>query len=426
MPFFAPQITKVQSMGLFSHNKVRSDGQTYDGQGTERTGLIDNVFINLEKGCLLQRYPYDNLSTSAKVTVQEGQQMVFMSEGMYSDTFLPGSHTLSTNNVPFLEKIFNIPFGGKSAFKTSLYCVSTKRQRFAGEDAGWGAGLTIRDFTLGDEGVTIKVGAYGSYEFRIVNAIAFIKEYSGTEHEIWLDDFAEEFRSAVTQRVTPAISKFFSQRRACITDISNYLFEVADFAKNEINEYFEEYGIELTKFDVEAINPIESDPNYQRIIEAQTSAGTMDLESRALARKRQREGYSYQQERQFDVMQTAAGNEGSAGQIMGAGMGLGMGFGVGGAMGGMMSQMAQGAAQVQTTPPPMPQPMQVYAYINNAQSGPYDENALRQLVAQGLLTPSTLVWKAGMPQWAAASTLPELAGIFAPPTPPTPPAPPTL
>lgn len=414
-------------MGLFNFKKPRTDGQTFDGQGTERTGFIDNVFVNLEKDCLLQRYPYDNLSTCAKVTVQEGQQMVFMSEGMYSDTFLPGSHTLTTNNVPFLEKIVNIPFGGNSAFKTTLFCVSTKRQRFAGEDAGWGVGLTVRDYTLSDEGITIKIGAYGSYEFHITNAIAFIREYGGTEHEIWLADFANEFSSAISQRVTPALSRFFSQRKVSITEVNNYLFEVAEFAKREVNEYLEDYGIELTKFDVEGINPIESDPNYQKILAAQTEAGAMDLESRALARKRQREGYNYQQERQFDVMQTAAGNEGSAGQMMGAGMGVGMGFGMGGAMSSMMGNMAQGAmnAQPQTTPPPMPQAMQIHVYVNNQQSGPFDMNGLSQMVAQGLLTPATLVWKAGMPQWAAASSLPELAPLFAPPTPPTPPMPPT-
>jgi membrane protease subunit (stomatin/prohibitin family) len=414
-------------MDFFKH--LRSKGSTYDGQGDERQGFIDNVFINLEKGCLLQRFPYDNLSTAAKVTVQEGQQMVFMSEGMYSETFLPGSHTLTTNNIPFLEKIMNIPFGGRSAFKTTLFCVSTKRQRFAGEDAGWGVGLTIRDYTLSDEGVTIKVGAYGSYEFRITNAIAFIREYSGTEHAIYLDDFAEEFSSAISQRVTTAISRFFSLRKTSITDVNNYIAEVADFAKKEVNEYLEDYGIELTKFDVEGINPIESDPNYQRILEAQTEAGAMDLESRAQARKRQREGYSYQQERQFDVMETAAGNEGTAGSVMGAGMGLGMGFGVGGVMGGMMGQMAGNVASAQPqTPPPPPAPMQIYVYINGQQTGPCDEMALRQLHAQGQLTGQTLVWKAGMPGWAAASTLPELAAFFqqTPPPPPPPPVPPTM
>lgn len=421
-------------MSFFDFKKDHhADGATYDGQGQERTGIIDNIFINLEKGCLLMRYPYDNLSTSAKVTVQEGQQMVFCSEGMYSDCFLPGSYVLSTNNIPFLEKLVNLPFGGKSAFKTTVFCVSTIRQRFAGDDAGWGVGLTVRDFTLSDEGVTIKIGAYGTYEFRITNPIAFIRQYSGTQHEIWLADFAEEFRSAVGQRITPALSKYFSRQKISITEVNNYLMEMASSARDEINEYLEEYGIELTKFDIEGVNPNEDDPNYQKIIAAQTDAGAMDLESRALARKRAREGYSYQQERQFDVMEGAANNTGAAGTMMGAGMGMGMGFGMGGAFGAQMGGMAQGAfgAQPQTAPPPPPTPQAVafHVLINGQQAGPYDLVTLQPLVAQGVVTPATLVWRAGMAQWAAAQTVPELASLFGPPAPPSappPPMPPTV
>lgn len=216
----------MKAKGLFKN--LRSQGSTYDGQGDERKGFIDNIYVNLEKGCLVHRYPYDNLSTHAKVTVQEGHQMVFMSDGMYSDLFLPGRHTLSTNNIPFLEKIVKIPYGGESAFKTSLFVVSTIRQRLAGDDAGWGVGLTIRDYTLSDEGVTIKVGAYGSYEFRITNAIAFIREYMGTRHDIYLNDFTSEFSSAVSQRVTSSISKYFSRNKTGITEVNNYLSDVSN------------------------------------------------------------------------------------------------------------------------------------------------------------------------------------------------------
>lgn len=70
----------------------------------------------------------------------------------------------------------------------------------------------------------------------------------------------------------------------------------------------------------------------------------MDIESEALARKRAREGYNYQQERGMDVMQSAAGNEGSAASgLMGAGMGLGMGVGMGGAFGAGFSSLANQA-----------------------------------------------------------------------------------
>ncbi len=412
-------------MGLFS--KQRTDGITYDGQGAERVGIIDNVFYNLEKGCLLQRYPYDNLSTKAKVTVQEGQEMVFCSEGMYSDTFRPGRYELSTNNVPFLQNIVNLATGGNSAFKTTLFVLNTTRQRVA-DDNGWGVGLTVKDYSFGDEGVTIKIGSYGSYEFRISNAIAFIREYSGTQHEILLSDFVGEFTSAVAQRVKPLISRYFSQQRISVTEANDYLNDVSDFVKKEINAYFEEYGIQITRFDVEAINPNEEDENYQRIVAAQTAGGETDFESRARARARAREGYTYQQERQFDVMEGAAQNEGSAGQMMGAGMGMGMGFGVGGAFGAQMGQMAgvMNAQPVQpqntATPPPPPVATVYHILVNGAQQGPYDLTTLHTLAQQGTLTPATMVWTAGMPQWAAANSRPDLAPLFGavpPPPPPT-------
>ena len=52
-------------------------------------------------------------------------------------------------------------------------------------------------------------------------------------------------------------------------------------------------------------------------------------------------GYSYAQERSFDALQTAAGNEGNTGAMMGAGMGLGMGVGVGSPMGNAMAAITK-------------------------------------------------------------------------------------
>ena len=418
-------------MGLFKKSEPRTDGMTYDGQGTEGVGIIDNVFHNLEEGVLLRRHPYDNLSTRAKVTVQDGQEMVFYNEGLYSDTFTPGPHLLSTNNVPFLQKIMNLPTGGNSAFKTTLFVINTIRQRLAGDEGGWGVGLTVRDYTFGDEGVTIKIGSYGSYEFRICNSRAFIQEYSGTQHEILLSEFCDKFTSAVSQRVTPLLSQYFSKQRISITEANNYLPEISQFVRESLNEYFVKYGIELTEFDVEAINPDEDDEQYKRIIAAQTAGSEMDFESRARARARAREGYTYQQERQFDVMQGAAQNEGSAGQMMGAGMGIGMGFGIGGAFGQQMGGIVNQAMSAQpvysqqgaAVPPPPPQQAMFYILVNNMQQGPDPMPTLQTLVQQGSLTAQTLVWKAGMPQWLPAHQCPEIAPMFGMATPPPPSAP---
>ena len=421
-------------MGLF--NKQRTDGITYDGQGAERPSAFDNVFYNLEENILLVRHPYDNLSCNAKVTVQEGQEMVFCSEGMFSDVFTPGPHVIGTNNVPFLQRITTHLFGGQTAFKTTLFVVSTTVKRLAGDDGGWGVGAQVRDYTFGNRGMIINVGASGDYEFRVVDSVKFINKYSGTQHEIEIHDFASKFGAAISQRVTPIIVSFFDKEHLSITSVNgidangkSYYEKIEEYALEKLNAYFvDSYGIEITKFDIEAIVPDDEDENYQRICASLAKAADMDIESQALADKRAREGYNYQQERQFDVMQTAAGNTGSAGQMMGAGLGMGMGFGMAGMFGQQMAQMAQGAAQAQpiqqgaAVPPPPPAPVAFHVLINNAQQGPFDLPTLQQMAQQGTLTPQTFVWKAGMAQWAAASQCPELQGLFAP----VPPPPPTM
>ena len=61
----------------------------------------------------------------------------------------------------------------------------------------------------------------------------------------------------------------------------------------------------------------------------------MIIESQAIAQKRAIEGYTYQQERGFDVAQDVAQNE-AVGQFTNMGVGLGTMAGVGGAVGGVV------------------------------------------------------------------------------------------
>ena len=63
---------------------------------------------------------------------------------------------------------------------------------------------------------------------------------------------------------------------------------------------------------------------------------------------------------------------------------------------------------------------QYYLAVNGQQLGPFE---LNQLIPNGM-TQNTMVWTDGMPTWAPASSVPELANLFAPPAapayPPTP------
>mgnify|MGYP000521132148 FL=1 len=73
-------------------------------------------------------------------------------------------------------------------------------------------------------------------------------------------------------------------------------------------------------------------------------------------------------------------------------------------------------------PPPIPGAVAFHVAVNGQQAGPFDLAALQQQAASGSLTRASLVWKAGMAQWAAAGEIPELAALFANVPPPVPPA----
>lgn len=57
-----------------------------------------------------------------------------------------------------------------------------------------------------------------------------------------------------------------------------------------------------------------------------------------------------------------------------------------------------------------------YIVTDGRQAGPFTFDAL----SQQALSPDTLVWKAGLPDWVRASQLPELTSLLLPPAPPQP------
>jgi hypothetical protein len=59
-------------------------------------------------------------------------------------------------------------------------------------------------------------------------------------------------------------------------------------------------------------------------------------------------------------------------------------------------------------------PAAYYVAVNGAKTGPYTLDVLKQMAQNGSLTGNTQVWKAGMPEWVKAGTVPEIAGLFTP------------
>lgn len=80
----------------------------------------------------------------------------------------------------------------------------------------------------------------------------------------------------------------------------------------------------------------------------------------------------------------------------------------------MDAAMSQANPQsVTNTPPEIKTDVaNVYIANNNQQAGPFSEVEVKQLISNGVLTPSTLVWMPKMPQWMLANQVPALNKLF--------------
>ena len=273
----------------------------------------------------------DALGNWTQLVVQESQEAILFRDGQALDLFGPGRHTLSTDNIPLLRRLINLPTGGETPFKAHVWFVNKLNIL----DVKWGtlSPLLLRD---PEYQIPIPVRAYGQFGVRIRDSRKFLLKLVGTRTRLTRDELIDSFRGLLLSRIGDMVASYITLRKINIFDISAYLKDMSDEAVEEVRPVFEEYGIEPTNFFLGSVNVPEDDEAVQDLKKAMSERARMNVM-----------GYNYQQMRSFDAMEEMAqasgsGDGGGGGNpLLGAGMGLGAGLGMGGAFGQMASQMGQ-------------------------------------------------------------------------------------
>lgn len=181
-------------------------------------------------------------------------------------------------------------------------------------------------------------------------ARTFLQKIVGTRANYTRSEFIGFMRAKILEYVPDLLGNQMIEHNIGILKISQHLSEFSETIFKALQPHFAEFGLVLDNFSFHSINAPDEDlqaVNEMKIkrkmdqLDAEGNARRMDIESAARSRMREREGYTYQQEKGFDVMNTAAANEGTSSTFMGAGMGLGMGAMVGSGMGAAMGGIAQ-------------------------------------------------------------------------------------
>ena len=171
--------------------------------------IIKNQLIEViewtddSRDTLSYRWPDEDkeIKNGAQLIVRESQQVQFVAAGQYADLFGPGKHTLSTENVPVLSTILGWKYGFQSPFKCDVYYINTRL--FTGNKWGTSNPVLMRDKDFG----VVRIRAFGTYDFRIVEPAKFLKEVAGTDQNFRIDEFADTMRSRIVSVFTEALAK---------------------------------------------------------------------------------------------------------------------------------------------------------------------------------------------------------------------------
>src|SRR5579859_2974442 len=193
------------------------------------------------------RYPDLNkeIKRGAQLIVRESQVAQFVYLGQFGDTFGPGKWTLTTDNIPILSTLKGWKYGLESPFKADVYFVNTRL--FTGNKWGTSNPIMMRDHDFG----VLRVRAFGTYDFHVVDPKLFLKEVAGTDDHFRLDEFADTMRS----RIVSVFSEALASANVPVLDVAARYQELGEALLPLINPAVtSKYGIEIPSFIVENVS----------------------------------------------------------------------------------------------------------------------------------------------------------------------------
>ena len=193
------------------------------------------------------RFPDEDkeVKRGAQLIVRESQTCQFIYLGQFGDTFGPGKHALQTDNIPILSTLKGWKYGFESPFKADIYFVNTRT--FTGNKWGTSNPVMLRDPDFG----IVRVRAFGTYDFKIVDVKTFLKEVAGTDHQFRLDEFADTMRSRMVSVFTDALAS----AKVPVLDVASRYSELGDALLPIINPALtSKYGLEMSSFIVENVS----------------------------------------------------------------------------------------------------------------------------------------------------------------------------
>lgn len=307
------------------------------------------------------KHPCENFNSLTQLIVHESQEAIFFMNGQALDLFGAGRYTLETQNIPKIGKFLNRATGNRTPFHCEVYFINKTEQM----SIKWGTDSKIQ-YIEPNYGFPISIGASGEMSLRVEDSRKLLLKVVGTEDFLGQQKLVSLFRAFLMTRLKVYIAQVIKANSINIFELDENLTLFSENIHKLLIPDFLDYGVALERFFVTTIVKPDGERQYEKfkelhfrqyadiaeaklrqqtdLIYAQTEAEKVVIDSKAQALKRTQEGYTYAQERGFDVAEKVAQNEAVA-QFTNMGVGLGIMAGIGGAVSGIVGGAVNHAIQ---------------------------------------------------------------------------------
>ena len=311
--------------------------------------IVDVIKYEGDNSTFIWKHPCEDFNNLTQLIVHESQEAIFFMNGQALDLFGAGHYTLETQNIPKIGKILNRMSGSTMPFHCEVYFINKTEQM----SIKWGTDSKVQ-YIEPTYRFPISIGVSGEMSLRVEDSRKLLLKLVGTESFLSQQKLVAFFRAFLMTLVKTYIAQYMKNNQVSIFEIDEHLLVFSEELHAKLIPDFASYGVSLEQFFITNVAKPDGERQYETfkelhfrpyadiaeatlrqktdLIYAQTAAQKLVIDSQAQAAKRNQEGYTYQQERSFDVAEKVVQNE-AVGQFTNMGMGLGAMAGIGSTVG---------------------------------------------------------------------------------------------
>ena len=249
----------------------------------------------------------------SQVIVRDNQAAVFVRGGQALDALGPGTHTITTANIPLLTDILGKAFNDRTPFTAEVYFINLADF----PQVGWGTSQPLALETPGKGLGWLLLQGHGVMDISINDPQRFATQYAIGKAIVRLSDIKERLLTMVLGELQDIIA---THAPSDLMGVNRMISEIEAAGLAALRAKFDAVGIQIKAFEMKPLSAMTTTAEDLR------NMGLLDVAT-------------YQALQAADALRDAARNPG--GGTASAGVGLGAGLGLGQMMAGMMSQQQQ-------------------------------------------------------------------------------------